>query len=227
MGREGKCRPHRSLPPVALRRRPLSSRCSSGRTLWRVLIPPWGNQRAGTGRESMSNWRRGRDWRFGAVPFAAAGRFAPPASLVTLFLGSNPLAGSHPALGESTCRDRSGKHEQLAERAGFEPAVRCYPYDGLANRSFRPLRHLSAGVSTGLKIVVLVLASTGWKRKEEKSLRSLLLQANGPRIKVISTVDKHHANMLCKRSFYARSQEPRTRTRGAKKDGFAGPGEKP
>ena len=32
----------------------------------------------------------------------------------------------------------------MAERAGFEPAVRCYPYDGLANRSFRPLRHLSA-----------------------------------------------------------------------------------
>ena len=32
----------------------------------------------------------------------------------------------------------------MAERAGFEPAVRCYSYDGLANRSFRPLRHLSA-----------------------------------------------------------------------------------
>ena len=34
----------------------------------------------------------------------------------------------------------------MAERAGFEPAVRCYPYDGLANRSFRPLRHLSCTI---------------------------------------------------------------------------------
>ena len=31
----------------------------------------------------------------------------------------------------------------MAERAGFEPAVRFETYDGLANRSFRPLRHLS------------------------------------------------------------------------------------
>ena len=31
----------------------------------------------------------------------------------------------------------------MAERGGFEPPVQCYPYDGLANRSFRPLRHLS------------------------------------------------------------------------------------
>ncbi len=32
---------------------------------------------------------------------------------------------------------------RMAERAGFEPAVQYDPYDGLANRSFRPLRHLS------------------------------------------------------------------------------------
>src|SRR5690349_643867 len=30
-----------------------------------------------------------------------------------------------------------------AERVGFEPTVQCNPYDDLANRSFRPLRHLS------------------------------------------------------------------------------------
>ena len=30
-----------------------------------------------------------------------------------------------------------------AERAGFEPAVRCYSYADLANRCFRPLSHLS------------------------------------------------------------------------------------
>jgi hypothetical protein len=31
----------------------------------------------------------------------------------------------------------------LAERGGFEPPVGCYSYDGLANRYFRPLSHLS------------------------------------------------------------------------------------
>jgi hypothetical protein len=30
-----------------------------------------------------------------------------------------------------------------AERVGFEPTVQYDPYDDLANRSFRPLRHLS------------------------------------------------------------------------------------
>jgi hypothetical protein len=30
-----------------------------------------------------------------------------------------------------------------AEREGFEPSVPITEYDGLANRSFRPLRHLS------------------------------------------------------------------------------------
>ena len=34
----------------------------------------------------------------------------------------------------------------MAERGGFEPPVEFDPYDGLANRSFRPLRHLSATV---------------------------------------------------------------------------------
>src|SRR5208283_4500902 len=31
----------------------------------------------------------------------------------------------------------------MAERGGFEPPVQFYPYNGLANRPFRPLRHLS------------------------------------------------------------------------------------
>jgi hypothetical protein len=31
----------------------------------------------------------------------------------------------------------------MAEREGFEPSVRCNPYDGLANRYIRPLCHLS------------------------------------------------------------------------------------
>ena len=37
-----------------------------------------------------------------------------------------------------------GKKELFfAERVGFEPTVQFNPYDDLANRSFRPLRHLS------------------------------------------------------------------------------------
>ena len=36
------------------------------------------------------------------------------------------------------------KAKKMAERGGFEPPVEFDPYDGLANRSFRPLRHLSA-----------------------------------------------------------------------------------
>jgi hypothetical protein len=32
---------------------------------------------------------------------------------------------------------------KLAERGGFEPPVPFYRYNGLANRPFRPLRHLS------------------------------------------------------------------------------------
>src|SRR5580692_5958231 len=36
-----------------------------------------------------------------------------------------------------------GASNSSAERVGFEPTVQCNPYDDLANRSFRPLRHLS------------------------------------------------------------------------------------
>ena len=43
---------------------------------------------------------------------------------------------------------------KMAERGGFEPPVEFDPYDGLANRSFRPLRHLSAYVQ-----IVLILYS--------------------------------------------------------------------
>ncbi len=38
-------------------------------------------------------------------------------------------------------------NKSLAERTGFEPAVRFDPYTGLANRRFRPLSHLSRWVS--------------------------------------------------------------------------------
>lgn len=40
----------------------------------------------------------------------------------------------------------------LAERGGFEPPVRCWAYDSLANCSFRPLRHLSCSEKRNAKV---------------------------------------------------------------------------
>jgi hypothetical protein len=39
------------------------------------------------------------------------------------------------------------RQKYKAERAGFEPAVRCYSYADLANRCFRPLSHLSGTIN--------------------------------------------------------------------------------
>jgi hypothetical protein len=36
-------------------------------------------------------------------------------------------------------------NEKVAERGGFEPPIRFYPYIGLANRRLQPLGHLSTG----------------------------------------------------------------------------------
>src|SRR5205814_7696358 len=44
---------------------------------------------------------------------------------------------------ENTEAPPGPRPRNLAEREGFEPSVRFYPYNGLANRPFRPLRHLS------------------------------------------------------------------------------------
>ena len=48
-----------------------------------------------------------------------------------------------PADLQSAPFDRFGTLPKLAEREGFEPSVRSYTYDDLANRCFRPLSHLS------------------------------------------------------------------------------------
>ena len=37
--------------------------------------------------------------------------------------------------------------KEMAEKGGFEPPVRCYPYNGLANRRLQPLGHLSTRAS--------------------------------------------------------------------------------
>ena len=47
------------------------------------------------------------------------------------------------------------KNMKMAERAGFEPAIRCYPYDDLANRCLQPLGHRS--VATGIATTPLAL----------------------------------------------------------------------
>jgi hypothetical protein len=59
--------------------------------------------------------------------------------------GLRGVSGRRGASGEGREKAPLQAEEALVktERAGFEPAVRFNPYDGLANRSFRPLRHLS------------------------------------------------------------------------------------
>ena len=46
-----------------------------------------------------------------------------------------------------------------AVREGFEPSVQFNPYDGLANRSFRPLRHLTSILLGVAKISVFTITS--------------------------------------------------------------------
>ncbi len=50
-----------------------------------------------------------------------------------------------------------GKSASLsAERVGFEPTVQFNPYDDLANRSFRPLRHLSLQILRVAKVTFAI-----------------------------------------------------------------------
>ena len=44
---------------------------------------------------------------------------------------------------QSKDRTRGRANPLVAEREGFEPTIRCYPYNGLASRRFQPLSHLS------------------------------------------------------------------------------------
>ncbi len=55
---------------------------------------------------------------------------------------------------------RSPFIKNLAERVGFEPTVQFNPYDDLANRSFRPLRHLSEIPKI---IIPSFLSSASWR----------------------------------------------------------------
>ena len=67
------------------------------------------------------------------------------------FFYSVGVAGFEPATSSSQTRrdNRATLHPEIllkkniAERQGFEPWVPVAGYDDLANRSFRPLRHLS------------------------------------------------------------------------------------
>ena len=49
---------------------------------------------------------------------------------------------------QTRCANRTALYPEInlnifAERGGFEPPVQNNPYDGLANRWFQPLTHLS------------------------------------------------------------------------------------
>jgi hypothetical protein len=56
----------------------------------------------------------------------------------------------------------------MAERGGFEPPVRFYPYNGLANRRFRPLSHLSS-----LDLLLLSESGTDYGRVKPKSGKTM------------------------------------------------------
>ena len=45
-----------------------------------------------------------------------------------------------------------GKRAEMAETEGFEPSVPNYQYDGLANRWFQPLTHVSGSQRRGRAI---------------------------------------------------------------------------
>ena len=82
-------------------------------------------------------------------------------SIDTFFVG---VAGFEPATSASQTRrdNRATLHPEMviknyvsqhfvAERQGFEPWVPLLGYDDLANRSFRPLRHLSSNSSMNFR----------------------------------------------------------------------------
>ena len=48
--------------------------------------------------------------------------------------------------------------ERDQEREGFEPSIRCYPYNDLANRRLQPLGHLSVSAWGVLSAGTLTLA---------------------------------------------------------------------
>src|ERR1700733_2498922 len=67
-------------------------------------------------------------------------------SAAFVFCSPHPDRASSTVCSKQKTRSRTaGAMTRLAERVGFEPTVQCNPYDDLANRSFRPLRHLSEG----------------------------------------------------------------------------------
>ena len=59
----------------------------------------------------------------------------------------------------------------MAERGGFEPPVEFDPYDGLANRSFRPLRHLSATVQNVFYTILRFRVKSRRNLKKNKKWR--------------------------------------------------------
>jgi hypothetical protein len=55
---------------------------------------------------------------------------------------------------------------KLAEREGFEPSVQVSPYDGLANRWFKPLTHLSK-----VDRITTLIGGYCWRRVRDSNPR--------------------------------------------------------
>jgi hypothetical protein len=81
----------------------------------------------------------------------------PQTFLSTRFAIINLHGGARPSVGDSGVDIQALRgwmftvvnvgffpmQKKMAERGGFEPPVRFYPYNSLANCRFRPLSHLS------------------------------------------------------------------------------------
>ena len=61
------------------------------------------------------------------------------------------MIGDSVAVKEVRCGNANRHHRirKLAETEGFEPSVPNYQYDGLANRWFQPLTHVSNAFGIG------------------------------------------------------------------------------
>ena len=99
------------------------------------------------------------------------------------------------------------KSKKMAERGGFEPPVEFDPYDGLANRSFRPLRHLSASVYNVFYTILRFPNKIKEKREKKAKMKGLgLLRQHATRFAACpvsggSIPDRHGACWLKKTIF--------------------------
>ncbi len=81
----------------------------------------------------------------------------------------------------------------MAETRGFEPPIRCYSYNGLANRRLQPLGHVSAMSGGGYHI----RAPTGKRGMRQAALLPPLVLSAAPPPVVVSLALPEVADMPC------------------------------